>query len=607
MEALVRRSSTGETVRTRTDGLDRGRSRGARRLLTASAAAVLATLATGILAAAPAQAQSPGDLVSGFGGSGVVTQPTGTQLFGVAVQSNGDVVAVGQTGGKVLVEQFTSAGAPAGTYTGPAGVARAVAVEANGDIVLAGSSGSSMLVERLTSSLTPDSSFGSNGSETAFAGQSAVANAVAIGPDGSIVAAGSTSPSPGLTEFGVVKYDASGKSQFSQAFNFGADSIANGVAIQSNGDILLVGSQRPSQDTNGVIARLTSAGTLDTSFAGSGATTYHYPGGGFTSFTAVALQGDGNVVVSGADAGGPNALLLRYTSAGALDSSFGSAGVTAFLAGIDIAIPGAPVGAYGVGIAGGGTIVGVGQFERTGGEYDAAVWATTSAGAPDASFGTAGAITQSTGLTGLFENCALAVAPDGTLVAVGNTVTEMPDNVPCSVDSGAAGFLVEYTGFGPPPPGEYTPGGSNPGGGSSSTPLKLSFKGLAATEKTATVAAHGLKVGVSCSEQCALKLSLVLSAGNAKRLHILTKYKKCTKVKGKQHCQSAKGYLAVTLASGKASLKASGTTTTTLKLSKAYVKALEKQASISVSLQVSGTSTLAAKGASIKKNLAFKR
>jgi uncharacterized delta-60 repeat protein len=576
------------------------------RRLRIAASTTTSALILALAAASVAQAQ--GTVVTTFGTSGLVPLAAGTQLFGVAAEADGDVVAVGQSGGNVFVEQFTEAGAPAGTYAGPAGVARAVAIESNGDIVIAGSTGGAMFVERLTSALTPDPTFGKGGMVTAFAGQSSIANGVAIGSNGTIVAAGSADISPTVPspEVAVADLSATGASEFAAAFNLGANSVANGVAVQSNGDIVLVGSQRPLQDTNGVIARLTNTGTLDTTFAGSGAKTYIDTDGGYTSFNAVALQSNGQIVVAGADAGGPNALLLRYGTNGTLDPSFGSAGIAAFSSGMDITVGGQPVGAYGLGIAGGGAIVAAGQFERTGGEYDATAWATDSTGAADASFGTSGAVSSP---TGLYESCALAVDPDGTLIAVGNTVATLPDDAPCTVDPAAGGFLTEYTGFGPipftlpsgvcatdcgPPPPTYTP-------------LTLSLVGVAAKDKTTTVAKHGLKVGVGCNETCTLKLSLVVSSGTAKRLHILTKYKKCTKVKGKERCSTAKAYRSLTLASGTGSLKASGTATTTLKLNKAYVKALEREKSVSVSLQVSGTSTAASKGASITKNLTFER
>ena len=321
-----------------------------------------------------------------------------------------------------------------------------------------------MLVERLTASLTPDTSFGSGGIATALAGDSAVANGVALGPGGTIVAAGSVGT--GDTRFGVAELTSSGApdtsfgSSGSETFGFGGYAAAQGVAVQpADGKIVLVGSQAPGgQLTNGVLARLTAAGGLDSTFAGgSGATTFHYPGGGFTAFDAVALQGNGQIVVVGVDVGGPNALILRYNGDGSLDTSFGSGGVAAVSSGENTLGSGSPIGAYGVGIAGGGAIIGGGSYEHTAVQINAAAWAVTPSGGDETNFGTGD---TSIGPVGGYEACALAIAPDGSIVTVGDAPS-VPDNAPCATGAASGGFVARYIGYGPPPtppPGPTPPG-----------------------------------------------------------------------------------------------------------------------------------------------------
>ena len=149
------------------------------------------------------------------------------------------MVAAGQSGGKVLVERFTTGGQPDGVYVGPAGYARAVAIESDGTIAVAGQTGKAMLVERLTAGLTPDSRFGAGGiATTVLGGTAAVANGVAIGSGGSIVAAGAVSPtgvgvavSPD-TRVGVARFSSSGALVSSNVLNFGPYSAAEGVAVQ---------------------------------------------------------------------------------------------------------------------------------------------------------------------------------------------------------------------------------------------------------------------------------------------------------------------------------------------------------------------------------------
>lgn len=413
-------------------------------------APVMGALAVTLAWAGVAQAAAPGSPDPSFGSGGVTSLGGSTQLFGVAVQSNGEVVAVGRSGGNALVERFSSTGQAAGTYIGPAGYARAVAIEPSGDIVIAGSSGGEMFAERLTSALAPDPSFGSGGVATTLGG--GIANGVAVGPGGNIVVAGSVSAAaPQDSEVGVADFSSGGAVQWSEELDFGLDSLAEAVAVQpADGKIVLVGRQQPSQVTNGVIARLNTSGGLDSSFAGSGALTYTYPNSGFTSLTAVKVQINGQIVAAGVADTGPTAVTLRFNSNGTYDTGYGSGGVAALPSGEDVLAFEYPIGAYAVGIAGGGAVVAAGNFEDTGTALDAAMWAFTPSGAPESGFGSGGTVT---GPDGSYEACALAVAPDGSLVTAGDTVSSLPDSNPCSAGGGTSGFVARYIGYGPPPSG----------------------------------------------------------------------------------------------------------------------------------------------------------
>ena len=418
-----------------------------------AAAAVLCGGVFGCTGAALAAA--PGSFDGSFNG-GAVPLGAGVQVFGVAVQSDGQVVVAGQSGGRVMVERLSSGGQVVGSYLGASGFARAVAIAPDGKIVVAGSSGGAMFVERLTSALGPDSGFGSGGVASAFAAQSAVANAVAVGSDGSIAAAGAAGA---VTE--VARFSAGGGLQWTQG-GFGGSAVINGVALQPDGKVVVVGAQFTSRFTNGLIARLTVGGALDSAFAGGhGAFTYSFPNSGYTSLNAVALQNNGQIVAAGV-AETPDAVVVRINSDGKLDAAFGDGGAAALPSGEDVLVPDYPIGAYGVGIAGGGRIVAAGNFELTGTEVDQALWAFTPAGAAETAF-TGGPGTTSggpgavRGPTGAFEACGLAVAPDGSLVAVGNAAGSLPDSSPCTAGNGGSGFVSRFIGFGPPPPPNAAP------------------------------------------------------------------------------------------------------------------------------------------------------
>jgi uncharacterized delta-60 repeat protein len=98
---------------------------------------------------------------------------------------------------------------------------------------------------------------------------------------------------------------------------------ANAVTIQPDGKIL-VGGGVPSKNDFPVsaVARYNTNGSLDTTFGTGGIVTT--PAIEDTPFTAIALQSDGKIV---AVAGGFTAFVVRYTSSGVLDSTFGTGGM----------------------------------------------------------------------------------------------------------------------------------------------------------------------------------------------------------------------------------------------------------------------------------------
>ena len=98
---------------------------------------------------------------------------------------------------------------------------------------------------------------------------------------------------------------------------------ANAVTIQPNGKIVVCGGV-PSHTGFPVpaVARYNTNGSLDTTFGTGGMVSI--PSIEDVPFTAITLQTDGKIV---AVAGGFSAYVVRYTSAGVLDSTFGSGGI----------------------------------------------------------------------------------------------------------------------------------------------------------------------------------------------------------------------------------------------------------------------------------------
>ena len=141
------------------------------------------------LGTAAARAASPGTLDSSFGSGGVAVSGAGMRLFGTAVQSDGKVVAVGESLGSspdVMVARFTPSGGldssfgSGGVAHGPSiggSVGRGVAIQSDGKIVVVGSATDSsgnfthgLIVERYNSNGSLDTGFGSTGSCRSSAG-----------------------------------------------------------------------------------------------------------------------------------------------------------------------------------------------------------------------------------------------------------------------------------------------------------------------------------------------------------------------------------------------------------------------------------------------------
>lgn len=410
-------------------------------------------LAAGLLAvwAAHAGAVTPGGLDPSFGaaGTGVTALNTGTELHGVAVQTDGQIVAVGDAGPSMVVARFSAAGSLESRFVAGSGVGRAVAIQPDGKIVVAGYDSGGMLVERFNADGSLDPRFGSGG--IVHAAPDGRANALALGPAGTIIAAGQLPGSDSFQRVAVLRLGSDGRPDTGigpggvDVVDLGQDSVARGVAVQADGKIVLAGSQGPGahQVLNAFVARLTASGALDRSFGTSGSgVLLQYPlgGGGAVTFNAVALDPAGGVVVGGGSTGlgPPQALFARLTCAGAPDPGFAGGGLAMLPAARTFI--GDPLGANAIAVAAGRHVVGAGEYQDSG-LKSAALWGFTSNGAP--SFTT-------TAPSGGARASALVLDAAGNFVVAG-TIT--PPGFASS------GFVARYIGAGPPGSGGSPCGG----------------------------------------------------------------------------------------------------------------------------------------------------
>ncbi|MEP6787022.1 MAG: hypothetical protein ABJB40_01225 [Acidobacteriota bacterium] len=121
----------------------------------------------------------------------------------------------------------------------------------------------------------------------------------------------------------------------------GAEDVALGVALQSDGKIVCVGYSASGTSNVAFVARYNVDGSPDTTFDGDGKVTENF-GVGFTTATSVAIQSDGYIVVGGYTRAaapattGYDFFLLRYTPTGTLDPLFdGDGKVTTDFASFD--------------------------------------------------------------------------------------------------------------------------------------------------------------------------------------------------------------------------------------------------------------------------------
>ncbi|MFB3739080.1 MAG: hypothetical protein ACE14W_08980 [Candidatus Velamenicoccus archaeovorus] len=266
-----------------------------------------------------------------------------------------------------------------------------------------------------------DPSFGGDGRVTTnlTAGFDA-ARAVAIQPDGAIVAAGSAGGSNG--RFAVVRYDPDGtldaafgnRGRVTTDLTGGAD-LARGVAVQSDGRILVAG-QTGGNHGRFALVRYEPDGTLDTSFGGDGKVTTAFPSKIALpdGAVAVAVQADGRIVAAGFANGNCSCVrfaLARYRTNGTLDPTFGDGGTTTtrFRGGADpTAMALAPDGSI---VVVGGNVPDVNRFQ---------VARYTPDGVLDTSFGGDGKVTTDMG-QGEESATGVAVQNDGAVVVVGYT------------------------------------------------------------------------------------------------------------------------------------------------------------------------------------------
>ena len=284
--------------------------------------------------------QSDGKVVT----IGDATRTSGTADFGIARFSTNGALDSSFSGDGMTTVSFAS-----GNFDDFHG--RAIAIQPDGKIVVAGytrnstNSDEDFAIARLNTDGSLDQSFSSDGKTTvAFdLGGSAANNgdeatAIAIQPDGKIVIVGFAETGATSTRFAVARLNADGSKDSAfgpQIFSAGTGTaeIANDVAIQADGKIVIAGSSTINTVTGMqelAVIRLSTAGNLDSSFDTDGRSQF-VTGVGVSGANgnSVAIQSDGKIVVGGRairSSGNDDFLAVRLKTDGILDGTFQGSG-----------------------------------------------------------------------------------------------------------------------------------------------------------------------------------------------------------------------------------------------------------------------------------------
>jgi uncharacterized delta-60 repeat protein len=254
-----------------------------------------------------ARYSSSGHLDTGFGSSGRVY----TQLNTGEVESPSSIAFTSDGKILVLVQRLKSSG----NTVQPSELLRYLA---NGKL---------------------DASFGNKGVLTIPAPSGApVVNwrRVAVVSSGEILLAGETGLEGDTADFALMRLQSDGTvdSGFGTSANhhvvttsFGGYDHAAALLVQSDGKIVLAGSAQPTNsftDDSFIIARFTSSGSLDTSFAGGGKETL-----AAGTANAATIGADGSIYLAGISSNGTNDdfAVLKLNSSGVVVTSFGNNGL----------------------------------------------------------------------------------------------------------------------------------------------------------------------------------------------------------------------------------------------------------------------------------------
>ncbi len=404
---------------------------------------------------------SDGTLDTTFDGDGIVSifiGNFGSEARSLAIQADGRIVVGGSSSNNPFtVIRLNSNGSLDTTFSGDGiftdstvGSINALALQGDGKIVTAGTATinfftSDYSIVRLDSDGTFDSTFGGDGrvfvniADQAVGGMDS-ANAIAVQPDGKIIAGGDSQFLNTSRDWSLVRlnadgsldasFDGDGRVRTTFGGNNEIESI-NSIAIENNGRIVAAGFGGEDLVRGFAVARYNTDGSPDTSFSIDGKVVTAIGSNNGGSANSVAVQADGRIVAAGS--GILENALVRYNVDGSLDSSFSGDG-RAFLT----VNPNGATVARGVLIEPDGKIITVGNAARDGADDDFLLARFNTDGTPSTDLGTFGYVTTNpfNETTRSSSARGLALQPDGKIIVAANSIVN---------ESTSIGLILRYT------------------------------------------------------------------------------------------------------------------------------------------------------------------
>jgi uncharacterized delta-60 repeat protein len=311
------------------------------------------------------------------------------------------------------------------TSPGAYSTAEAVGIQTDGKIVVGATvifgTNSGITLLRYNANGSLDNTFNVTGvAHTDFNNSTEYCTAVAVQPDGKIVASGYSIDAFSEHFAATVRYNVDGT--IDQSFGSGGkvlsqylntDSYAQDMILQQDGKIVLCGVTKDSLGKNIMLAiRYNSNGSIDSSFDNDGMVVVDFTGYG-ADCSSIALQPDGKLVLAGTNnnvIGNSKMVLVRLNTNGSLDNTFDTDGKQNSIANA--------CQAYSTKLQSDGKIIVAGNIYVNNAGTDFIVLRYNTDGSVDSSFGIDGVVIKD---VGLYQDFCLSVSVEssGNIILAG--------------------------------------------------------------------------------------------------------------------------------------------------------------------------------------------